>query len=170
MSVSLHRRCTGVAVSLALAFLPLCSSTFAAGPESGKGILQGKVVAEDGVSPMEGVVVHLAVRDGGADYSSSPTNSEGVFRLDAAPAGDYAVLAETGQGAYLASDSIHLSAGENRPVALRIQTRAGTAPAQSGGGKLPTWGKIVIVGTLALAAYAVIDDTQDDSEPNATPF
>ena len=97
--------------------------------------------------------------------------------MDSAPAGSYRVVAETPQGAYLASDAVDLSAGDNRPVSLSLngaapnyQSTSGAGGQQTKGGSLPTWAKWVIVGGIVvIGAAAVASVTSDDDETPASP-
>jgi hypothetical protein len=169
MSVRFVSRLTGSTLIMALILMSILPTVFAT-EIPGNAIFQGRVVAEDGVSPIEGVVIKLAMRETGTLYSSSPSNRDGAFRLDTAPEGTYAVLAQAADGAYLAAESIQLKSGQNQQVAVMIRPQAELAPAQGGASSLPLWGKIVIGGTLTLAALAIIDGVSNDSEPAATPF
>jgi hypothetical protein len=168
MSVRFISRFTGFVLIIALVLMSVSTTALTAN-NPGNAIFEGRVVAEDGVSPMEGVVIRLAGHETGTVYSSTPSNSDGAFRMDAAPEGTYAVLAQAADSAYLAADSIELKSGQNQPVAVMIRPQTELAPAQSGSSSLPLWGKIVIGGTLGLAALAIIDNSNND-EPAATPF
>ena len=158
---------------LALATASLLSAPPASAGEAA--VLTGKVFHSDGRTPRTGVVIHLVDPASDQDYGSSPTREDGAFRLDQAPAGTYRVLAETGDGAFLAEHAVTVTPGANRPVALTLQSAAPThqqtpdpaATTQPGG--LPTWGKWAIAGGIALAALFVIDEVTDDEDHPASP-
>jgi hypothetical protein len=138
-------------------------------------VFSGKVFQSESTTPKPGVVVTLVDPDSEKSFSSEPTNDEGSFRLDTAPAGSYMVVAETSDGAYLAADAVELSSGDNRPVALTLtgaapnyQSSPGTSGQQQN--QLPTWAKWTIVGGIAVLALLAIDSVTSDEEKTSSPF
>lgn len=155
-------------------------------------LLSGRVLAGP-EQPRAGVVVALYDTRTEDTFRSSPTDARGTFHIDAAPAGTYALLVETGEGAFLASDHIRLDAGSARAVSLSLQPgadpvppageqpkpaeptpdtpKASPAPAsakQQKQQKLAPWAKWVIVGGVVVGGALVINAlTQEDS---ASPF
>ena len=159
------QRILGTVLTVALILVAVPSTTLA-----GTAVFQGKVVADDGVTPLEGIVVRIGVQATGAIYDSAPTNAEGAFRVDSAPAGNYAVLAQRGDVGFLAAENLELSDGENPPVAIMIRPANLLAPAQTTASELPMWGKIGIGGTIAVLLWAVFDKTTEDGVDSETPF
>jgi hypothetical protein len=71
--------------------------------------LSGRVLTQNGTDPRPGVVVALVEPATERAYRSSPTDARGAFSIDAAPAGDYALLVEAPEGAFLASSRMQLA-------------------------------------------------------------
>jgi hypothetical protein len=137
-------------------------------------ILSGKVFQADGATPRSGVVVQLVDPRTERSFPSATTREDGAFRIEGAPAGTYRVLAETPAGAFLAGDSVTVSPGANRPVSLTLQeappappTPADPTTASTGG--LPTWGKWLIAGGIAVGALFVINEVTDEEDEPASP-
>jgi hypothetical protein len=125
----------------------------------------------DRITPRTGVVVTLYDAESDAAYRSQPTTDEGVFRIESAPAGSYALLTETPDGVYLAAEHLELAAGRNRPLALTLsETAPNLAPAQaSSSGGLPTWAKGLIAGVIVFAGVLLIVAATED-EDSASDF
>jgi len=138
----------------------------AASPAPG-GVVTGKVLDGDGVTPRPGVVVALVDPDTSTEFRSEPTDAAGAFRVEAAATGSYRLVAETSAGAYLAPAPMLVEEGDNRPVSL---TLGGAAPnfqagaTTQGGSTMPRWGKWVIAGGIAVAALFVIDEVTSDED------
>lgn len=171
MSLELCRRFTATTVIFAVIAFVVVSPTWA----DTNAVFTGKVLESDPPTPMAGVVITLVDPSSEETFSSDETDDDGLFRVDNAPAGSYRVVAETPQGAYLASDAVNLSAGDNRPVSLSLNGAApnyqsGAGGQQTQGGGLPTWAKWVIVGGIVvIGAAAVASVTSDDDETPASP-
>jgi hypothetical protein len=124
----------------------------------------GRVFDSDGITPRSGVVIALYDAASEQTFRSQPTSDEGNFRIADAPAGTYALLAETGEVAYLANDELELQEGANRPLALTLQTAPGnqtTTQQQSGMSPVVKW---VIVGVIAATALYLIYDVTKESD------
>ena len=164
MIASPCRRALALALSASIILLVVP----APGRANGTAEFAGRVFRSDGITPRPGVVVALYDPTSDQTYRSRPTSDEGNFRISDAPAGRYALLAETGEVAYLASDEVELQAGANRPLALTLQTAPGyqaTGQQQSG---MKTWVKWVITGVIsATALYLIYDVTKEsDASPS----
>jgi len=143
---------------------------------AGNARFEGRVFGADGVSPRPGVVVALFDEGSGGVFRSDPTDEAGAFRIDAAPAGSYAVVTEAPEGSFLAGDNVELASGTNRPLSLTLTATPPTrslAPGQtqsgqkSGPSAAVKWG---ITGGIALAALFLINELTDDSEETASDF
>lgn len=167
------RRPVALGLVLSFAFLLAPAGTIAAEP----GVVVGRVLATDGVTPLPGVVVSLVDEKSKAVYASAPSSARGTFEAQA-PAGDYRVVAESGKGAYLAGGAVRVAAGANPPVALMLQQAAGqegtatpppaTPPPPAS--TMPTWAKWVIVGGIVVTGGLVVAAVTDDAdEPQASP-
>ncbi|MBD3868539.1 MAG: carboxypeptidase regulatory-like domain-containing protein [Acidobacteria bacterium] len=165
MNSNRTRRILGTVLAVTLVLFAVPSTSLA-----GTAVFQGKVVAEDGITPIEGVVVRLGVEETGTTYNSEPTNGYGAFRLESAPAGSYAVLAQRGDVGFLTAENITLADGENAPVSIVISTAVELAPAQTTASELPMWGKIGIGATIAVLTWAIFEDTSEEGADSATPF
>jgi hypothetical protein len=128
-------------------------------------MLSGRVMDTDGFTPRSGVVVALVDDENRLVYRSNPTNEEGAFEIDSAPAGGYKLLAETDAGAFVASNDFKLAGGENKPVALKLTPGSQTsnvtiAPGQTGGGGA-SWWQWAIAGTIIVAGLLVVADASE---------
>ena len=167
MTWSTLRRPT--AAGLIFGFVTLTSSgVLSAGSPS---TLSGRVMMQNGADPRPGVVVTLVEPASERAFRSSPTDARGAFTIDAAPAGDYALVVEAPEGAFLASSHLQLAPGVNRPVSLALKPgKEGDPPAESTPpagqkkGGTPTWAKWVIAGGIVIGAAIVIDGVTQDSK------
>ena len=163
-----------LAVALILIVTPVVVATPAL--SAGNAQFGGRVFQADGVTPRTGVVVALVDAETQQVYRAEPTNDEGAFALEAAPAGTYNLLAETDEGAFLASDSIRLNEGANRSLALSLDPSGynaqGSTPSSAGssGSGMPNWAKGLIAGAIGVAALLVINEAGDDVEEPASTF
>jgi hypothetical protein len=136
------------------------------------GVLAGRVVAADGMTPLEGVVVALVDAKTQQTVVSATADAAGVFRASA-PQGTYRVVAETKKGAYLTQGAVKVAAGANPPVSLTLKDAAVRqdpgAPPAGGQDELATWAKWTIVGAIVVTGVLVVDAVADD-ESSATPF
>jgi len=129
-------------------------------------LLSGRVMETDGFTPRSGVVVALVDDENRLVYRSDPTTDEGAFQIDSAPAGDYKLLAETDEGAFLASDDFKLAGGENKPVALKLTPGAQgpnstIAPGAAGAGPGASWWQWGIAGTIIVLGLLVVSDASE---------
>ena len=135
-------------------------------------LLTGRVTESDGFTPRDGVVVALVDNDNRLVYRSEPTGDDGAFRIDSAPAGGYYLLAETGDGAFLASDDFSVAAGANEPVALKLtpaqNSNVTMAPAQASAGST-SWWQWAIAGTIVVAGLLVVNDAGSSDEQQSSP-
>jgi hypothetical protein len=160
-----------MAFSLAIIFVLVSLAPVGAAENA---LLTGRVMATDGFTPRAGVVVALVDDENRLVYRSEPTSDEGAFRIDSAPAGDYKLLAETNDGAFLASDDFNLKSGANSPVALKLAatpkalegSNVTIAPGQVG--SETTWWQWAIAGVIIVAGLLVVSDASS-SEAVASP-
>jgi hypothetical protein len=159
--------------ALAALLVPITAFVLAGGPvwSAGGALFTGRVLESDRITPRTGVVVALYDAEAEATYRSHPTTVEGVFRIESAPAGSYALLTETPEGVYLGAEDLVLAAGRNRPLALTLsETAPNLAPAQSSSsGGLPTWAKGVIAGVIGVFGVLLIVAATED-EDTVTDF
>ena len=136
----------------------------------------GKVLRPDGVTPRSGVIVTLVDAESHESFRSQPTDDYGTFRLNAAPAGTYNVVAEAVEGGYLAGRAVTLQSGTNRPISLTLNGtkpnfQTSTSTGQGGGKGIPDWVKLALIGGISLGAAFVINEvTEDTSENASSPF
>jgi hypothetical protein len=133
----------------------------------------GRVMQQDGATPRPGIVVTLVDRATETLFDSVPTGDDGVFRIDSAPAGSYAVLARADEGVYVAASELSLVEGNNPPLQLTLKPQEGPvlAPGQStGDDELPTWVKGLIAGVLVTAGYLLWDEITESNASTETPF
>jgi hypothetical protein len=167
------RRSTAAALIFGLVTMTSSRVLMAGAPST----LSGRVVMQDGVEPRTGVVVALVEPASEVAYRSSPTDARGAFTIDAAPAGDYALLVEAPEGAFLASSHMQLAPGVNRPVSLALKPgKQGEppappaetpAPAEPKKGGPPTWAKWVIAGAIVVGAAIVVDAVTKSDEASS---
>jgi hypothetical protein len=174
MTWSSLRRPLAIAVVFGMVTLT-SSGVFAGGAPS---TLTGRVVAQNGADPRAGVVVTLVEPASERAFRSSPTDARGAFKIDAAPAGSYALIVEAPEGAFLAASNLQLAPGMNRPVSLALKRAAegepapppaGTteAPKEKKKGELPTWAKWVIAGGVVVGAAIVVDAVTSNDEASS---
>lgn len=133
--------------------------------------LSGRVVSHDGVTPLEGAVVVLVDPATRVPVASGAADADGTFTIEGAPAGAYALVAETGDVAFLAADELALVEGDNVPLSLTLNDRVPAttlAPAQSAAGTMANWAKWLIAGGIAVGALVLIDES--GSEDTASEF
>jgi len=154
------------AVTTVLAMVP--ASAWAS-PDDGAAIVEGRVFANADGTPRTGVVVAVSAGEDAPVWESDPTGPDGAFRIEGAPAGEYAVLARDGEAVYLASANVPLRAGTNPPIALTL--RPDLAPAASQGGGMSSWGKWLITGTIVIVGGFLLNEVlkDDDAEFNGSP-
>ena len=167
MRLESSRRALAVLMIAGISLLP-----FHAVMADDSAVLAGRVVDRDGFTPRAGVVVRLVEIDTERDFASAPTGEQGTFRVEGAPAGRYAVLAETDEGKYLAADRLELAAGDNTPVQLALDPGAEPvlAPAQGRGGGIPPWAKGVIAGGMVIAMFVLFDEASETDASEEDPF
>ena len=166
-------------LAAALAVATVCLYTSFPVPASDLALLEGRVLAADGATPRDGVVVNLVDMSGRKIFASKPTDERGVFRVDSAPAGTYTLVAEAPEGAFIASDPVELEVGNNPPVSLALKPTAQEGeeeddepvmvpplPAEKG---LENWVKWVIAGTIIVGSLAVVDLLGEEEE-SGSPF
>ncbi len=171
MPWSTLRRSTAATVVFGLVSMTSSSFLLAGSPSS----LSGRVLAQNGADPRAGVVVALVEPATERAFRSSPTDAKGAFTIDTAPAGNYAVVIEAPEGAFMASNHVQLAPGVNRPVSLALKPGkpAGATPAAGGstGGGIPTWTKWVIAGGVIIGGAIVVNGvTQTSSGSEASSF
>jgi len=174
MSWSTMRRSTAIVSIFGLVTMT-SSGLVQAGSSS---TLSGRVITQDGAGPRAGVVVTLVEPSAEKAYRSSPTDARGAFTIDAAPAGNYAVVVEAPEGAFLASSHLQLAPGVNRPVSLALkpgkqgEPPAGSTPPPAAAPKstTPTWAKWVIAGAVIVGAAIVVDAVTSDGNNEASSF
>ncbi len=165
MAPSFFRRFVAGAVVVTMALL-VANLPALAGSSA---VFRGRVLEADGVSPRPGVVVALVDTNAGKMFESSPADARGFFRIDAAPAGTYAVVARASEGAFLAADSVTLNAGANKPVSLSLKANAATGSTATGTTqqqeKISPLVKWIIVGGIAVGALIVADNITKEETP-----
>lgn len=164
MAPSFFRRLVAGALVLTMTLL-VANLPAAAGSSA---VLRGRVLEADGVNPRPGVVVTLVDEANQKTYDSAPADSRGYFRVDSAPAGTYAVVARASEGAFLAADSVNLTAGENKPLALALKANAaagGGGAENPRGNKMSGWLKWTIVGGIVVGGLIVANSIIKEEKP-----
>ena len=171
MSFSQFRRQFTVAVVMVTTIALLAPPSWTAQ----SAVLGGRVLATDGLTPRAGAIVHL-VDGANRIWPSKATRPDGGFLIDDAPAGNYTLVVETSEGAFVAPERVSLQAGANPPLALAINAdRRDEGFGSEAGEGLPKWlawaiGGTVFVGALFLIDELSEDDDDDDDELLASPF
>jgi hypothetical protein len=167
MTSALIRRILASHLTVAL----LVFATFVPTDAAEGSVLTGRVMDSDGFTPREGVVVALVDNDNRLVYRSGPTSEEGAFEIDSAPAGGYKLLAETDDGAFLASNDFKLDAGKNEPVSLKLAPAAPIptatiAPGRTGGET--SWWQWAIAGAIVVTGLLVVSDASESTGSQST--
>lgn len=161
-----------------LAVLMVCAHAGLSPRASELALFKGRVVASDGATPQSGVVVTLVDVAGRRQFASKPSDEHGAFHVDSAPPGSYSLVAETAEGAFLASDKLELREGENAPVSLSLKPddeddeddeEGAIPPPPPSPGGLETWVRWVLGGSIIIGGLAVVDLLSEDEE-SASPF
>jgi Carboxypeptidase regulatory-like domain len=178
LSTPTFRRSMAIALTAGLVFMS-SSATLRAGTPS---TLSGRVVGTNGADPRAGVTVTLVDTAAERTYDSAPTDARGVFSISTAPAGNYALVVQAPEGAFLASNNLQLAPGVNRPVSLALKPgKQGGAPTDPPPAEpapapappppqknaVPTWAKWVIAGGIIVGAAIVVDAVAGDSEASS---
>ena len=169
MSWSTLRRSTAATVVFGLVSMTSSSFLLAGSPST----LSGRVLAQNGADPRAGVVVALVEPATERAFRSSPTDAKGAFTIDTAPAGNYAVVIEAPEGAFMASNHVQLAPGVNRPVSLALKPgkAEGAKPAAgSSGGGMATWTKWVIAGGVIIGGAIVVNGVTQTNGGEASSF
>lgn len=148
----------------------------------GGAVFRGRVLNADGITPRSGVIVTLVDQRGEAVVRSGTSDEGGAFRIDSAPAGSYAVIANTPEGAFLASAAVTLRPGDNAPVGLSLQQTPPTTPPSppppppagettttTTTTRLVPWQKWALVGVIVVSSLFLIDQLSED-EATASAF
>jgi hypothetical protein len=166
MQSSTYRRILAAAVIVAVNSLFTGIPALTADPS----VFEGRVFDEDGLTPVTGVVVRLLDADTMSTFDSAPTDAEGRFSIDSAPAGRYSLQAKDRDRVFLASDDLRVEAGKNPPVSLTLRPDANMAPAQTTKKGQPLWVKATIAGGITIAGLFLIHEVTEDVEEPSSPF
>jgi hypothetical protein len=117
----------------------------------------GRVFEADGMTPRSGVTVNLIKGEGESIYTSSATSADGTFVIEAAPAGSYSLLVDSGQEAFLSPEPLELQSGVNKPLALTLNASRGETRQTGLGSARPMkpWLKWTTVGLISVTALYV---------------
>lgn len=171
MSSTVLRRATAVALVFGLVTLTSSGAALAGSAST----LSGRVLTQNGADPRPGVVVALIEPSSEQAYKSFPTDAQGAFTINTAPAGSYAIAVLAPEGAFLAASNVQLAPGVNRPLSLALKpgkqdqpatppaTPAATPPPAGQKGQLPTWAKWVIAGGIIVGGAIIVDAVTSDS-------
>jgi hypothetical protein len=158
-----------ITLALVLVLTIAVGPTMALTDADEKAEFSGRVFHADGVTPRSGAVIVLFDDEADLEYRSQATDKEGAFTIDTAPPGNYALIVETAEGAYLASDALELTVGTNKPLSLALKS-AGARPVAGGSG-MSNAAKGGIAAAIFVGAALIINDlTSDDDEQPATAF
>jgi hypothetical protein len=173
-----------IALAAGLVFMSSSATLLAATPST----LSGRVLGANGADPRAGVTVTLVDTAAERTYDSAPTDARGSFSISAAPAGNYALVVQAPEGAFLASNNLQLAPGVNRPVSLALKPgkQGGAPPAEPAPTEpapaepapapatpppqknaVPTWAKWVIAGGIIVGAAIVVDAVAGGSEASS---
>lgn len=167
---------SGLRPAFTLALILATGSLLSAPPtwSADGAMFSGRVFQSDGVSARTGVVVALYDERSGDVFRSEPTSDDGVFAFDSVPAGTYALLTESSEGAFLAGEPVELHEGSNRAVSLSLSATPpdgtfapGKTSGKKGPSKLASW---LIAGSIIVVALLVLDEWTSDDETTPSPF
>jgi hypothetical protein len=82
--------------------------------------IEGRIVLEDGTTPLPGAVLRVAPLDSEVTYESAATDDEGRFRLADLPAGDYVLSVRDGSRVYQLGPGVRLAPGKHEDVLLGL--------------------------------------------------
>lgn len=173
-SKGLVRRCLAVTLATALTLALVPAASLAA---EGLGGLNGRIVAADNRTPVEGAVVKAAHLATETVYESARTTASGKFHLTDLPVGSYELAVATDEGLYPTGTVLNVEANQTGTLALALAPAPSDSEENEDDKKPGFWDKpIVATGTiigvgivLALAADSLLGDSDDPEEIVGTP-
>jgi hypothetical protein len=133
----------------------------------------GRVFQPDRSAPRAGAVVELVGDEGGQRHRSQPTEADGAFKIEGAPAGRYALHVETPEGVFVSSEPVELQSGANAPMALALAARTLDAKQDHGfgGANVSRRTEYILAGVVtAVALFVYLQVTEDENEPSGSEF
>jgi len=119
-----------IAVALIFSFFLFYSPHLSLAQVFAQGSLSGFIYAEDGVTPLEGVVVKIRNIVDGTIYASTKSDSEGAFKIEGINEGLYSAGISTTTGDFNFENLIGVKAGEPAKISLAL-VPAGTQSVSS---------------------------------------
>lgn len=139
----------------------------------------GTILAEDGFTPRAGVVVSLVHLADETQFAAPMTAQDGRFQVLNAPAGRYALIAETAEGAYLAASNLQWNAAANSDMLVTLVPAVQDDPDGSVPEETPSQGrkaglskltKSLILGALVITGVVLIEEVTSNSEQEVSSF
>ncbi len=139
----------------------------------------GTILSEDGMTPRAGVVVSLVSLTDDTQFESPATVQDGRFQVMGAPAGRYALIAETGEGAYLAASNLQWNAAASSDVLVTLvpavqddadDSTPADPPSQGRKAGMSKLTKSLIFGALVVTGLVLIDEVTANSEQEVSSF
>jgi hypothetical protein len=139
----------------------------------------GTILAEDGLTPRAGVVVSLVHLADETQFAAPMTSEDGRFQVLNAPAGRYALIAETAEGAYLAAANLQWNAADNSDMLVTLVPAVqddtdgsvpGDAPSQGRKAGMSKLTKSLILGALVITGVVLIEEVTSNSEQEVSSF
>lgn len=155
--------------TLALALLMLGAASplplQAAPPETD---ISGRLLDEDGVSPVQDVVVRLKNRTSGQVYESKATDARGEYKIPNVPDGEYSIFVVSGAEEFELPNRLNILGGQPSSITV-ILTAAASQASQSGkpdeGGRSRKSAVLIpVIGSIFVAAFAASEYFEKDGD------
>ncbi|HXI03320.1 MAG TPA: carboxypeptidase-like regulatory domain-containing protein [Candidatus Saccharimonadales bacterium] len=166
LSRNLQRSWAVLLVSLLTLVMALPAELLADAPATTS--IGGKVLDQDGVTPVGSLIVRLRNRATGDTYESKPTDTGGGYKIQDVPDGDYAIIISTGAGDFELPNSITIQGGRPSMITV-ILTVAASDAAHLGAPARPRRRKkaailIPSIGAILVLAFAADEVFEKDND------
>lgn len=130
--------------------------------------ISGKVLDQDGVTPVRGVSIQLKDRSSDLIYQSDPSGDSGQYKISNVPDGDYSILVVTPEGTFELPNRLTIVGGKPSMITVILTAAASrasggeTAPEESDRRRMAVL--VPIIGSVVVAAFAAREYFEKDGD------